>query len=256
MPGLEVRSFHGADAEQNAQNIYVGNALRQRRIKTAATLLDEGEVESRGECDGLDAVGNVEGRNVGGTFQVIVCSGNSGAVHDGLGLREGKFGKIGVIGGAAVAGPEAGVDGEIHQVGEAAKVARARGFAAGQVGEWRKVNRLGADGFEVGVNESLVTQLVVGVVVNVLRHVAVENLQRSLVIGAAAADARLFGVLDSTEFGVLDPQIAFKNFRGRQKAEDGNVALGDGRAGRVLSKSREAFGHDPRSDRGRGAGQI
>src|SRR5579863_3784198 len=123
MPGLEMRCLGGPDAEQNPQDFDFGHSLSQRRIEAAATLLNSAEVKARGESDRLEMVRDVKGGNIGGAVQVIVGSGNCCTIDDVLGLTKYKVGiEIGVVVVAAIAGPEAGVDVEVHQIGEPSDV--------------------------------------------------------------------------------------------------------------------------------------
>src|SRR5258708_20256207 len=90
------------------------------------------------------------------------------------GLRELRAGIEVGVGDAAVPGPEAGVDGELREVGEPSAVAaealvRAGRLAARQMPERLQVGRLRALRFQVLAEERGVADLVVGVVVNVLR---------------------------------------------------------------------------------------
>ena len=58
--------------------------------------------------------------------------------------------------------------------------------------------------------------LILGVVVDVLIHVLIE-LRHSVVVRLISAAVRLFTVLDSGEFVVLNPKIRFEDFCGRCK---------------------------------------
>jgi hypothetical protein len=117
VPGLEVRRFGGTDAEQDAQNLRTGHALRQRRIKAGAALLDKCEVKSGGEGDGFQMVGAAE-ISVGieeTAHRVGIRPGNRRAIVDVDRLREHKVGiEIGVLVINAVARPKAGVHREVH----------------------------------------------------------------------------------------------------------------------------------------------
>jgi hypothetical protein len=67
------------------------------------------------------------------------------------------------------------------------------------------------------IDEGRVAELVVGVVVYILIHVSVENLQ---LLGEflVPAAAQLFAVLDSPEFVVLLPEIGLEDFGRGQKS--------------------------------------
>src|SRR5262249_4433593 len=105
-------------------------------IQTAATLFDEGEVKAGSEGDGLQMRGDALG--------VVVL--DEAAVGIGVGARDGRMAslvqagnsldkggmRIDVgVGDTAVTRPEAGVDGELGEVGEAAHLAGAIRSAAG-----------------------------------------------------------------------------------------------------------------------------
>ncbi len=53
------------------------------------------------------------------------------------------------------------------------------------------------------------TDLVVGIVVDVLRHVAIEKLQRLRISSVSAGESREFAILGTTEFRVLSPKVFF-----------------------------------------------
>jgi hypothetical protein len=159
-----------------------------------------------------------------GPFRVVIGPGNRGAIDDLLGLIKDKVWiEIGVVVVAAIAGPETGVEIEIHQVGEPSDIGGPSHFTAGQIGKLIEVDRVSADRLQLGVDEGKVTFLGVSVVVDVLRHVAVKDLQRGDAERAAAVDLVLFGILGSSEFGVLLPQIDLQDFRGSQELQDGDV---------------------------------
>ena len=124
-----MADFGSADAEQDAQNFYVGGSLRQLRIEAAAALLDPGEVESGGVGDGLQE------RAVG---DIAVGARNGGVASDGErgnGMAE-LVAEVGIAGPAAVARPPIGVDGELGQVGEATEgLVRSCGLAGRQGAE-------------------------------------------------------------------------------------------------------------------------
>src|SRR5256886_14955230 len=75
------------------------------------------------------------------------------------GLREGVA-EVGVLRVAAVARPEAGVDGQLHQVREASDLLRAGGLAARQLAELVQVDCFRAVRLQVGVDEGGVGDLV------------------------------------------------------------------------------------------------
>lgn len=196
-PGLEMHDLGAADAEHDAQNLHTGDALGKLGIEAGAALFDGGEMKAGGVGDGLQVIG-VGGVGVGSGDRGMFAGGDGG---DRLWKR---VAEIGIFVGAAVAGVPSGVDGEFHQVGEAADLLRAGGLAAGQVAEVVEIDGVGAFGGEVGVDELFVGEFVLGVVVNVLGHVLVENGDCRGVGGITAA-ARDLAVLNAGEFVVLLP---------------------------------------------------
>src|SRR6202012_3631170 len=144
-----------------------------------------------------------------------VGAGDGGVLADsqsGDGLGEGEVGiEVGVIGGTAITGIPTGVERELSEVGEAEFAAGAGCGAAVEGAEFFEADGCGALGLEVGAEEALVGDLVVGVFVDVLRHVVVNTGERGSVQGIAGA-GWFFAVLDATELVVLDPEVGFEDF--------------------------------------------
>jgi len=67
-------------------------------------------------------------------------------------------------------------------------------------------------------------KLVLGVVMNILRHIPVD-LYEQISVGLVAASSWDFTILDSAELVVLLPQIGFKDFKRRKKAQNIYVAV-------------------------------
>ena len=158
--------------------------------------------------------------------QVFVVSGYCrkapfGEVRNGLLER---VTQVRVLRGAAVAGPPARVDGEFHEIRQAPDLLRAAHFAAPQRAKRVQVDGFGPSGFEVRVQEREVRELVLGVVVDVLRHVFIEHFKRFDVRGAAATAWDL-AVLDAAELVVLLPEVGLEDLRGGEEPEDRCVAL-------------------------------
>ena len=57
LPGLEVGDLGTADAEQNAQHLDAGHALRQRWVHAGPTDFDIGKVKAGGKTNGLKEIG-------------------------------------------------------------------------------------------------------------------------------------------------------------------------------------------------------
>ena len=164
-----------------------------------------------------------------------------------------RVAEVGVFGVAAVARPPARIDGQLHQVGEPPDLLRAGGFAARQRGEFFEVDRVGTTRFQVRVQEREVRELILGVVVDVLRHVFVEHFQRRGV-RRTAASARNLAVLDAAELVVLLPEVGLQDLRGRQKPQDRGIGLAElrrrgpvGESARCPPKRRQAHPHAGRT---------
>src|SRR5215472_8712247 len=142
-------------------------------------------------------------------------------------LREGVVERwIWVLGAAPVPGPPAGVDRELHEIGQPhLGLIGTCGLAARQGAETLKADRCAAVRREVVVDEVKVGELILGVVVDVLRHVGVQLLQRSG-ISLAATAARDLVVLDAAELVVLLPEVGLEDLKRREESENRGVALG------------------------------
>jgi hypothetical protein len=148
--------------------------LRERRVETGATLFDRGKMKARCVGDRLE----VERR-----LQVGIGSGNClklpfRQAGNCLGKREVGI-EIRVVVAAAVAGPPTGVHSQFHQVGEPLFLrGRAARLAAEQRAELIQIGRLLAMRNQIGVDESEVGHLILGIVVDVLVHVFIQFLKR------------------------------------------------------------------------------
>ena len=110
--------------------------------------------------------------------RIIVASRDSGVLsdvqaRDGLHKRRIRI-EIRIC-NAAVPRPKAGVDGELGEVGEPSDLPCSVGLAARQGLELAQVSRLSSLRFQVFAQEASVAVFVVGVVVNILRHIPVKN---------------------------------------------------------------------------------
>jgi len=100
---------------------------------------------------------------------------------------------------------------------------RAVSRAAWQGAEFLEVDGLRALRFEIFIDEIEVSELVLGVVVNILRHIVVD-IRKQRGIGLVSAAVRLFLVLNAAEFVVLLPQIVFDYFERRKESENADVS--------------------------------
>src|SRR5438034_4919158 len=129
------------------------------------------------------------------------------------GLRKGEVWiKIWVMTVVAITRPPAGVDSELRQVRESSsdqvRIDSRRG-AAHQSPKRIQIYRICSLGLQVGVKESMVSDFIIGVVVDVYGHVFVEHLN-GLSVGFISGPAWDFVILDATEFIVLDPKVGLE----------------------------------------------
>src|SRR6267143_1840680 len=94
-------------------------------------------------------------------------------VQTGDSIREGRA-EIRVS-SAAVAGPPTGIHSELLKVRKSSSLRDERHLTGRQIGELHQVNLPLAFGSQIGIQESRVTQLVIGVIGNVLRLVPIQN---------------------------------------------------------------------------------
>src|SRR6266487_413488 len=106
--------------------------------------------------------------------------------------------KIGVLRAAAVARPETGVHSELHEVGESSLVLLGTcRLTAGQRAKPIQIDWLRALGSQVRVDEREVSELILGIVVDILRHVLIQVFQ-GLGVGGIPTAAWDFAVLDAS----------------------------------------------------------
>jgi hypothetical protein len=112
-----------------------------------------------------------------------------------------------------------GIHRQLHEVGEPADLLSAGGRAARQLAELVEIYRCRAFGHQVRIDEREVGELVLSVVVDVLGHVLVQNLQH-LDVQSAAASTWNLAVLDAAELVVLLPEIRLEDLERREKLEN------------------------------------
>src|SRR5882757_9089538 len=94
-------------------------------------------------------------------------------IQAGNRLSEYRIGvKVG-IGDAAILRPEAGIDGELSKICQPTHLPRPIRFTARQLREWSQIDWLNTDRLQIIAEESRVADLIIGVVVNILRHVSI-----------------------------------------------------------------------------------
>src|SRR5207248_5847349 len=177
LPGLKVHDLRSADAEEDSKHFQTGYLLRQGRVKAGPTLLNKTKVKSRGESDCLDMVTGIVW-----IAQFIIVSRNCRVLstmqtRDGVG--EGRT-EIGVA-NAAVARPPAGIHRELLKVRKPSSLGDERDLTGRQILEFAQVDLLFPFGLQIGIEESCVTYLIIGVVGDILGLIAIKNNQASLI---------------------------------------------------------------------------
>src|SRR5207248_7324315 len=138
LPGLNVPDLGTADTKEDPENFQAGYLLRERRVEAGATLLNKAKVKSGRESDRLDMVTGIVR-----IAQFGVVSGN-GRMLPGFQARDcirKRRTKI-RVGGAAVAGPPAGIHTELLKVRKPSSLRDERDLAGRQSGELPQVNLL------------------------------------------------------------------------------------------------------------------
>src|SRR6202041_3852549 len=115
-PFQEVRDLVSADAEGDFKDLRIRHFLTHACIEARTALLDVAEVKAGYLRGSLPVVVSLE-VGVGGPVEIVVVPGNGRNIVESDGLRKRRAEVW--IGGAAVANEPAGVDVEMHQIGEA-----------------------------------------------------------------------------------------------------------------------------------------
>src|SRR3984893_7092492 len=151
--------------------------------------------------------------------------------------------KVGVGRCAAVPRPPAGVNRQLLQVGEAPFLRNSCDSTRRQNSKAAQVDLFCAFRLQVVVKKPVMTDLIVGVVADVLRHIAVEYQKACDVVwsepaGKRQIDRREALIGRSAEFGVLNPQVGFHLLQRAQKRENCDVAFCNWRAILISTKCR------------------
>ncbi len=123
----------------------------------------------------------------------------------------------------AVASPPTRIQSESHQVCKTKFSAGACRTAALQRAKLLKVDRRCPLRSEICVEKVLVSEFVVGIVVDILGHVRVQH-RKSIGEGWIAASTRLLLVLNSRQFVVLHPEVRLQNLRGCGEPKQGGIS--------------------------------
>ena len=258
MPDLEVHGLAGSDAEQDAQHLKIGHLLSEAGVQAGAALLDESEVESGGVGNGLKMVGDGAVRI---QLQVIVIQRNCRVRMRGE-IRDSIFkssAEVGILDRAPVARPPRGVYLELLQIRQAAGLRHAGDLAGWKNSEMAEIDGVCSERGDVMIEKGMVADFIVGVVHDVLGHVAIEHLERSHIIRCEAS-ADFSAVLHevnrgeslvgrAAEFGVLNPQVGLDLFEGAEEAKNSDVAPCDRETAGLLCKDRIWVGQHSRAQR-------
>src|SRR6185437_5638938 len=119
--------------------------------------------------------------------------------------------------------PPARIDRELHEVGEALDPLGAGRRAALQRAKLIKVDWISTFRLQVCVDKVEVREFVLGVVMDILRHISIK-IRKCASIGFVSGPSRNLLVLDSSKLIVLLPQIGFEDFKCGKKAENAHVS--------------------------------
>jgi len=207
------------NAHQDSQDFRVSRLEGERRIQARSALLDKRKVKPRRVGNRLHA-GFLRGGRGNRLSLVRRCVGviqwYGGLVLNGERSLE-LHSEIRVL-CAAVPRIPTKVDVELQQVCQPFAI-----FGAGSLTTGQGPKRIQNDGRfplgdQVGIEEGGVTQFIVGIVGNVLRHIAIKVAERGQV-GRIAS-------LDSPQFVVLLPEISLDEFYCRREPQERSIALG------------------------------
>ena len=126
--------------------------------------------------------------------------------------------KIRVMPVVAVAGPPAGVDRELRQVSEPMSDqggVNSRRGAAHQSAKRIEICRSRSLGDQVRVEEVVMSDLIIGVIMDVVCAMSSSSNIQGVGVGWIASSARDFVVLDAAELVVLDPKVGLEYFCSR-----------------------------------------
>jgi hypothetical protein len=208
-----------ADTEQDSQDHRIGDPLGLCRVEAGATLLDRGEMERRSIGDRLEVVLRRQVEIAPGDRRKALLGNLAGNQVRNRRLKDAKPIKIGIMVRVAVPSPPSGIDEKLRQVGEPftdiffinpCRCTALQGPKFVQI-DWLLANRN-----QKRVNEVKVRELILGIVVDILIHVPVEDFQR-IGLSCATAPARYFFILNSSKLVVLLPQVRLKDFNRGEK---------------------------------------
>src|SRR4029077_4828017 len=153
----------------------------ERWVQAGTANFDESKVESRRAGNGLQVVGDAAVRV---QREIPIVKRDSWVLSFGQ-VRDGVFKsspEIGISTGASVPSPPRRVHGQLFQVGKPAVLGNPGYLTARQDRKLTQVDRLGALGDQIIVEKTVMADLIVGVVRDVLGHITVEDLERRNIV--------------------------------------------------------------------------
>src|ERR1700751_5598147 len=217
--------------------------LCQRRIKAGAADFNEAKVEPCGECDRVNQATRLTGC-------IIICSGDSRMlprIQTRYGLDEVRAAEVRVRIVIPVSTPKTGVYRKLGKVGKPRFLGRPRCpttdrrsirllVQRAKMRSNQQVELRGVCSFRFQISEQKVrmTEFIISIVQNVLRHVSVQNLQgfdvSHVAIGRSQRSTRLRIVRREikrpiAEFPVLFPKIALDDLGGAQETQNCPISL-------------------------------
>lgn len=157
-----------ADAQQDAQDFEICDLLGKRGVQTGSSHFDESKVKACGESNRLEMGGDAFGVIAAEAAPVCVRirSGDGGVllhIQTWHGLNKWRTGIKIRVSDPAIPRPEAGVDGQLHEVGEALFPGGTGGRASRNRGKVAQVHGLGTLRFQEIVQKLMVAELIIRV---------------------------------------------------------------------------------------------
>src|SRR5258707_8803691 len=186
LPSLKMHRLGWTDTEDDAQDFWVAYPLSKLRVEAGTTLLNKGKMEPCRVSDHLETRSDAVLRGGGDatTRCVGIVFGDCAMLPDiqtGDGLLKREIGvEIGIVSVVPVPTPEAGVDRKLQKIGESLLSRGPCRRTASQRAEMLSTQEIdvrsrGALRSQVIPKEGLVTELVIRIVGDVLKHITIEN---------------------------------------------------------------------------------
>src|SRR5262249_3790644 len=125
-----------------------------------------------------------------------------------------------------ITGPPAGINRKLGQVSEttsdSVRINAGRG-AAHQCAKRTEVYVCRSLGGQISVEELVMSDLIIGIVMDVVLHLILNKLQR-VCVGLVSSAARNFAVLDAAQLVILDPKVSLKYLQRRHESKQCRVS--------------------------------